>query len=236
MQVEQKYNLILTSLSKILSECDILDFNISNVPLNYKLSSLNLDNIETVEATMAFEETFGLEISENIFDEVETLKGLADNIYKRVHGTDYNLDKASNQDSLKIQMFELPEKNKPKVTMNSRRIWVTFKRSGFHCYPGAPVDVDYLQSRHRHLFGFKVTIDVAHANREIEFHQFLNWLESLYDTKTLELSNKSCEMMADDLYAHIERKYGSERFVQIEVSEDGECGCVNTYRQFKART
>jgi len=51
---------------------------------------------------------------------------------------------------------------------------------------------------------------------------------NLYSTTTLELDYKSCEMIADDLYGMIAIKYPN-RDVQIEVSEDGENGCVISY-------
>jgi len=106
-------------------------------------------------------------------------------------------------------------------------IWVTFQRAGFHRYPNAPEDVGYLASVHRHLFQFKVGIEVFHDDREIEFHQFLNWLESLY-SGTLALDYRSCEMIADELSQEIQKKYPN-RDIEIEVAEDGECGVTATY-------
>jgi len=114
-----------------------------------------------------------------------------------------------------------------------RRIWVTFQRAGFHRYPAAGedpllADVSYLAARHRHLFKFKVAIEIFHNDRELEFHQFLNYCESLYDNKGLEIDYKSVEMLADDLYLQIAAKYPN-RAVSIEVSEDGENGCLINY-------
>ena len=106
----------------------------------------------------------------------------------------------------------------------TRKIWVTFQKPGFHRYPAAPDDVSYLQSTHRHLFKFKVTISVEHADREIEFHMFLNWLESLYKD-TLHIDYKSCEMLAHDLLNIIDTTYPG-RFIEVEVAEDGECGAI----------
>ena len=106
-----------------------------------------------------------------------------------------------------------------------KKIWVTFQRKGIHAYPSAPADVQYLSHPHRHLFKFKVTVSVLHEDREVEFHQFLNWLESLYDSSVLVLCSKSCEMLAEELLLLIEEKYPN-RFVEVEVSEDSECGAV----------
>jgi hypothetical protein len=81
---------------------------------------------------------------------------------------------------------------------------------------------------HRHIFHFRVWIDVFHNDRDIEFIQFKRWLEKLYSEGTLELNFKSCEMIADDLYTHIAGRY-PERAVWIEVAEDGENGCLIKY-------
>lgn len=116
----------------------------------------------------------------------------------------------------------------------SRSIWVTFQRAGFHRYPAAEWDpklrdVGYLSQRHRHLFRFRVGIEVWHNDRELEFHQVLNYCESLFSTGALEIDYKSVEMLADDLYLKLAERYGSGRKMEIEVSEDGECGCVIRY-------
>lgn len=119
-----------------------------------------------------------------------------------------------------------------------RKIWVTFCKEGIHCYPAAATDpklatgdmydVSFLASPHRHVFWFKVWIDVWHSNRDLEFIQFKRWLESLYGKDILQLDFKSVEMLADDLYLQIAERY-PERAVWIEISEDGENGCLVKY-------
>ncbi len=121
-----------------------------------------------------------------------------------------------------------------------RQIWVTFRHEGIHCYPAAATDpqlatgdqydVSFLASPHRHIFHFRVYIDVFHNDRDIEFIQFKRWLEQLYsgDQSVLQLDYKSCEMIADDLYVQIASRY-PDRCVTIEVSEDGENGCTINY-------
>ena len=119
-----------------------------------------------------------------------------------------------------------------------RKIWVTFQKEGVHCYPAAATDpalatgdeydVSFLGSPHRHIFHFKVHIDVFHNDRDIEFIQFKRWLENLYKDSILALDYKSCEMIADDLYIQIASRY-PDRAVWIEVSEDGENGCLIRY-------
>ena len=115
----------------------------------------------------------------------------------------------------------------------SRQIWVTFQREGIHKYPAALeeptlADVSFLGYPHRHIFHFRVYIDVFHNDRDIEFIQFKRWLQGLYDNAVLELNYKSCEMIADDLYIQIANKF-PERNVTISVSEDNENGCTITY-------
>ena len=119
-----------------------------------------------------------------------------------------------------------------------RKIWVSFRKEGIHCYPAAATapelatgdqyDVSFLGSPHRHIFHFRVSIDVFHNDRDIEFIQFKRWLENLYSGGILELNYKSCEMIADDLYLQIADRY-PDRAVWIEVAEDGENGCLIKY-------
>lgn len=119
-----------------------------------------------------------------------------------------------------------------------RMIWISFQREGIHQYPAAltdtklatgdEYDVSFLGYPHRHIFHFRVWISVEHYDREIEFIQFKRWLENLY-SGTLDLNNKSCEMIAQDLYQYISYKYPA-RTVWIEVSEDGENGCLLKWR------
>jgi len=118
-----------------------------------------------------------------------------------------------------------------------RMIWVTFQREGVHKYPGADTDpklatgdwddVSFLGVAHRHIFHFRIGIQVFHNDRDIEFIQFKRWLERLYQG-TLQLDYKSCEMIADDLYIHIADRYPG-RDVTISVAEDNENGCVIEY-------
>lgn len=119
------------------------------------------------------------------------------------------------------------------MSQSPRQIWVTFQKEGIHKYPAALedpalADVSFLGYEHRHIFHFRVSIDVFHNDRDIEFIQFKRWLESLYSGGTLFLNYKSCEMIADDLYVQIASRY-PDRCVTIEVSEDGENGCTINY-------
>ena len=122
--------------------------------------------------------------------------------------------------------------------MSTDMIWVTFRKEGVHRYPAAltdpklatgdEYDVSFLGHPHRHIFHFKVYLEVFHDDRDVEFIQFKRWLENLYNKGTLELNHKSCEMIADDLYAQIKATY-TDRKIWIEISEDGENGCLKQY-------
>jgi len=129
---------------------------------------------------------------------------------------------------------------KEQANKASKMIWVTFRKEGLHKYPAAlddpklatgdEYDVSFLGYVHRHIFHFKVGIEVFHDDRDIEFIQFKRWLEKLYSENTLQLNYKSCEMISDDLYAEINKKYPA-RDIEIEVSEDGENGSYAIYHK-----
>ena len=117
-------------------------------------------------------------------------------------------------------------------------IWVTFRKEGIHKYPAAlddpklatgdEYDVSFLGYPHRHIFHFKVAIQVFHDDRDIEFIQFKRWLENMYSEGTLKLDYKSCEMISDDLFVAIAKRYPG-RHIEINVSEDGENGSYAIY-------
>lgn len=122
--------------------------------------------------------------------------------------------------------------------MNKKFIWVTFQKEGLHKYPaalndpnlatGGWDDVSFLGYIHRHIFHFKVQIEVTHTDRDIEFIQFKRELENLYKDNVIQLDFKSCEMMSDDLANYIIDKYPN-RDLTITVSEDGENGATCFY-------
>ena len=137
------------------------------------------------------------------------------------------------------RQMALQEKQQRIMQQAERKIWVTFRKEGMHKYPAAATDpalatgdeydVSFLANPHRHIFHFRVWIDVFHNDRDIEFIQFKRWLENLFRDSTLSLDYKSCEMIADDLYTEIATRYPG-RSVWIEVAEDGENGCLIKYQ------
>lgn len=136
------------------------------------------------------------------------------------------------------------------LKVKRNRIWVTFQKEGIHCYPAALtdpalnkklkyenqggagpeswLDVSFLGYPHRHIFHFRVEIDVFHDDRDIEFIQFKRWLENLFNQGVLQLDYKSCEMIADDIANEIHKKY-PDRCCIVSVSEDNENGCIKHY-------
>ena len=124
------------------------------------------------------------------------------------------------------------------LDVTQRQIWVTFQKEGVHLYPAAKDDpalatggwddVSFLGVAHRHIFHFRVAIDVFHDDRDIEFIQFKRWLESLYASDILELNHRSCEMIAEELAKEIHNKYPG-RSITISVAEDNENGATMTF-------
>ena len=130
-----------------------------------------------------------------------------------------------------------------RISNNAKRmIWVTFQKEGIHKYPGADTDpslatgdeydVSFLGYPHRHIFHFKVAIEVFHNDRDIEFIQFKRWLENSFRDGVMQLDHKSCEMISDELYMYIANRY-PERDIEITVSEDGENGATIYYNTTK---
>ena len=127
---------------------------------------------------------------------------------------------------------------KEQAAKGSKMIWVTFRKEGIHKYPAAlddpklatgdRMDVSFLGYPHRHIFHFKVAIEVFHDDRDIEFIQFKRWIEDMYSEGTLKLDYKSCEMIARDLAKYIHTKYPG-RSLSISVAEDNENGCRLTW-------
>jgi hypothetical protein len=116
-------------------------------------------------------------------------------------------------------------------------VWVTFEKEGMHCYPAAATDpklatgdeydVSFLAHPHRHIFKFRVDIEVFTDDRDIEFIQFKRWLMNLYEGE-FSVDYKSCEMLSDELHKKIKERYPGRRMA-ISVSEDGENGARILY-------
>ena len=108
-------------------------------------------------------------------------------------------------------------------------IWVTAQRAMIHQYPDAPEGVEFLKNAHRHMFKFKVSIEVMHNDRDIEFILFKQFVEKILVSLDADLKEKSCEMISDYLYYEINAKHPNRNII-IEVSEDGENGSLYEYK------
>jgi hypothetical protein len=107
------------------------------------------------------------------------------------------------------------------------RVWVTDDFDGMHAWPNAPEHRAYLRNLHRHLFHVRVGVDVKHDDREVEFHDLLFQLGT--DIAALDVKNLgSCEQIAAELAERMSLRHPKRR-VEVDVSEDGECGANVVY-------
>lgn len=104
-------------------------------------------------------------------------------------------------------------------------IYVAFRLEGTHRWDDAPDEVAFLRNDHRHMFHFKASVGVKHDDRDIEFFMLQRELTKFMKDKT---NYKSCEMMARELGTYIANKYPG-RYVEVEVSEDGENGAICSF-------
>lgn len=105
--------------------------------------------------------------------------------------------------------------------MQSRIVVVaTLRVEGFHRWPNAPDEVDFLRERHRHEFHIRVEREVEHDDRDVEIIMLKNavrkHLHRLYGDPMF-LGVMSCEMLARGLVDN----FG---LFACEVLEDGENG------------
>lgn len=123
-------------------------------------------------------------------------------------------------------------------------IQVGFTLEGVHHFPGATdpkfatgdqYDVSHLAHPHSHYFEFKVSLQVLHDDRDVEFLQFRRWLMNLYSERTLELNHKSCEMIARDLVAKVNEAH-PDRSITVSVFEDRYNGAELSYTPFPIST
>jgi len=71
-------------------------------------------------------------------------------------------------------------------------------------------------------------MDVAHGDREVEFHDLLDEARLLVGDG--EYGNKSCEHIATDIMAGLKQKYNAKQ-ISVSVFEDNECGAIITTKQ-----
>ena len=108
----------------------------------------------------------------------------------------------------------------------SKYVWCTFQFEGFHKWDGAKniEEVSYLASKHRHIFHYRVGVEVTSNDREIEFIMLKHRLEEFVNSWDKN-DMGSCESQAERLVNFVKEKYnGAKCFA--EVSEDGENGAL----------
>lgn len=105
-------------------------------------------------------------------------------------------------------------------------IVVRFSVEGFHRWPGAPGNRYYLANIHRHLFYLEVTLAVTHDDREVEFHDLLDFCRVEFPGG--DMGFMSCEMMARNLLTKIAQRWDG-RAICVSVFEDNEVGAMVRY-------
>lgn len=115
--------------------------------------------------------------------------------------------------------------------MNRTKSKIIVKTSfrGFHFYPGAPIQVDYLSHLHRHVFYVTVNIEVFDDDRELEFMMVQEQVDKFIATmKTYQSPASSCEMMARRILTYLAVEYGHHREYSVSIFEDNENGAEVT--------
>lgn len=100
-------------------------------------------------------------------------------------------------------------------------VYCTTQFQAWHNWPGAPDEVAFLRSMHRHMFHVKVWKAVNHDDRDIEFISFKRDVDQ-YIGNTFEdeqLEGVSCEMMARAILEKFDAAC-------VLVSEDDENGAL----------
>lgn len=105
---------------------------------------------------------------------------------------------------------------------------VNFQVEGIHRWKDCPFDeVAFLREWHRHMFHFRVRIDVKKLDRGIEFIMLKRELrEIVLENILLRPREASCETMAQELldyYLDVHPPYPGQN-IEVFVSEDGENG------------
>lgn len=95
---------------------------------------------------------------------------------------------------------------------------------GIHQYPNAPEEVAFLRHPHRHIFHVILYVEQFHDERDVEYLMARKWLDNLLHATKWDISS-SCEHIAM-VVGQTTRSVFRDRRVKIEVTEDGENGCL----------
>ena len=104
-------------------------------------------------------------------------------------------------------------------------IFVKTTFEAIHKWADAPQEVAFLRNPHRHLFHVKLTVEVFHEDRDLEFFTVKEQLDHTIKQILLDDPMQSCEWMAIKILFKMSTKYPS-RLMTCSVSEDGENGAI----------
>ena len=100
---------------------------------------------------------------------------------------------------------------------------VDFEIEGFHHYPDAPENVDFLKNNHRHLFQIRAGFKVSKTNREKEIFtvegEIKNYLNEAFGYPCV-FEAMSCEDIANEILDFSQE----DGCIWVEVFEDGKGG------------
>lgn len=112
---------------------------------------------------------------------------------------------------------QLLKKNSKKI---STEVIACISVEGFHCWDKAPSAVEFLRSRHRHLFVVRVGCKVQHLDREQEIFmlqwRLQDWFKEQFGAPC-EFGTLSCEQIA----TMVLNEFAERSAVWCEVLEDG---------------
>ena len=112
--------------------------------------------------------------------------------------------------------------------VTARSITVTWNQPGFHRWPEAGEvlpDRAYLADKHRHLFYYEVTVTTEHNDREVEFHDLLDFCRYIAPAEGADLGRMSCEDMALQVGRAVNGRHPGRKVV-VTVWEDLEVGAT----------
>ena len=100
-----------------------------------------------------------------------------------------------------------------------KTVIIQFEIEGFHHYPNAPKEVEFLSYNHRHTFKVKCGYKVEDLNREKEIFIYRDivkkYLIKQYGNPS-QFKNMSCEMIAEEIL----KQYTKDDMIWCEVWEE----------------
>jgi hypothetical protein len=104
---------------------------------------------------------------------------------------------------------------------------------GLHHWAGEPDTEGYLRAPHRHMFTVDVRMQVHHADREVEVNALARWLQrhvlpglgaAAGPGLIPDFGAQSCEQLAERVTKVLRNRFGTGRWIECEVLEDGILG------------